>query len=92
MKFEGPLFLFEQISKPMPISRENLEKILRENFPQAQIEITDLAGDNDHYSLKIVDKIFDKKSRVQQHQMVNKALSGLLGTTLHALQINTSAN
>lgn len=76
----------------MPISQSDLEKLLREKFPEAKIEITDLAGDSDHYSVLIADKIFDGKTRVAQHKIVNEALKGILGTTLHALQIKTSSH
>ena len=76
----------------MAILQQKLEKILSEKFPEAQIEVTDLVGDNDHYSVKIVDKVFAGKSRVEQHKMVNSALKEILGNTLHALQIKTSAN
>ena len=76
----------------MPIAKDKLEQLLAQKFPDAQIEIIDLAGDNDHYSLKIIDKIFAGKSRVEQHKMVNIALKEILGGTLHALQIKTSSN
>jgi stress-induced morphogen len=76
----------------MPILQQDLEKILLENFPNAKIEIKDLAGDSDHYSVHISDQIFAGKTRVQQHKIVNEALKGILGTTLHALQIKTSSN
>jgi stress-induced morphogen len=75
----------------MPIAQTDLEKILLEKFPEAKIEITDLAGDSDHYSVVISDKIFAGKTRVAQHKIVNEALNGILGTTLHALQIKTVA-
>ncbi len=74
----------------MPIKQEDLENLIRQKFPQAKIEITDLAGDNDHYSLAIADKNFAGKTRVEQHKMVNEALKEILGTTLHALQVKTS--
>jgi len=76
----------------MPIAKDKLEKLILEKFPDAQIEVIDLVGDQDHYSLKIVDKIFAGKSRVEQHKMVNIALKEILGGTLHALQIKTSSN
>jgi stress-induced morphogen len=76
----------------MPISQDNLHNLIAKAFPEAKIEIIDLAGDNDHYSVKITDKIFEGKNRVEQHKMVNLALKNYLGTTLHALQIKTSAS
>lgn len=73
----------------MPLLEQELARILHEKFPEAKIEITDLAGDSDHYSVVISDKIFSDKKRVEQHKIVNEALKGILGTTLHALQIKT---
>lgn len=75
----------------MPIAQEKLRSLIEESFPNAKIEIIDLAGDDDHYSVKIVDDSFDGKSRIEQHKMVNKALSGYLGDALHAMQLKTSA-
>ena len=76
----------------MPIDQKTLHSLIAEKFPHAHIEIIDLAGDNDHYSIKITDKIFAHKSRIEQHKMVNSALKEHLGTTLHALQIKTFSN
>jgi stress-induced morphogen len=76
----------------MPLPEQELARILQEKFPEAKIEITDLAGDSDHYSVSITDQIFAGKTRVAQHKIVNEALKGILGTTLHALQIKTSSH
>lgn len=76
----------------MPIAKENLEQLLRENFPNAKIEVTALVDDNNHYSVKIVDEIFAGKTRVEQHKMVNNALKEILGDVLHAMQLKTSAH
>lgn len=75
----------------MPIAQEKLRSIIEESFPDATIEIIDLAGDDDHYSVKIIDESFAGKNRIEQHKMVNKALSGYLGDALHAMQLKTSA-
>lgn len=75
----------------MPIAQEDLRSIIAKSFPDAKIEIVDLAGDDDHYSVTIIDKSFAGKSRVAQHKMVNKALSGYLGDILHAMQLKTLA-
>jgi stress-induced morphogen len=75
----------------MPIAKDKLEKLLKENFSQAQIEVVDTVGDENHYSVKIIDKIFAGKTRVEQHKMVNNALKEILGDVLHAMQLKTSA-
>jgi stress-induced morphogen len=75
----------------MPISQQNLHSLISKSFPEAKIEIIDLMGDDNHYSVKIIDKSFAGKSRVEQHKMVNQALKGYLGDILHAMQLTTSA-
>ena len=75
----------------MPIAQNNLNKILQEKFPNAEIKIVDLAGDDDHYSVTIKDQIFAGKTRVAQHKLVNEALGDVIKTQLHAMQLKTSA-
>jgi stress-induced morphogen len=75
----------------MAMSATEIEKLIRDAFPDAEVTITDLAGDNDHYAAMIVSKAFKGKSRVQQHQMVYDALKGRMGGVLHALSLQTSA-
>ncbi len=74
---------------PMPI--EELEAALREGFPDAQIQVDDLAGDGDHYRARIVSQAFKGLPRVRQHQLVYAALKGKVGGELHALALETSA-
>ena len=74
---------------PMPI--EALKAALREGFPDAQIQVDDLAGDGDHYRARIVSQAFKGLPRVRQHQLVYAALKGKMGGELHALALETSA-
>jgi stress-induced morphogen len=73
----------------MPMQAAEIEQMIKTAFPDAQIEIKDLAGDGDHYAATVVTSAFQGKSRVQQHQMVYKALGGNMGGVLHALQLTT---
>jgi stress-induced morphogen len=75
----------------MAMSQSNLETLLRAAFPDADIDIHDLAGDGDHYKASIRSAVFAGKSRVAQHQMVYAALKGKMGGELHALALETSA-
>ena len=75
----------------MPIAQTQLEAILREGFPDAEIVIEDLAGDGDHYKARIVSAAFAGLPRVRQHQLVYAALKGRMGGELHALALETSA-
>jgi len=75
----------------VPMPANDLEQLLRDAFPDAEIEITDLAGDGDHYRARIVTPAFSGLSRVRQHQLVYAALKGRMGGELHALALETAA-
>jgi stress-induced morphogen len=73
----------------MAMDAHEIERLIKASFPDAKVEIRDLAGDGDHYAATIVSAAFKGKSRVQQHQMVYAALKGNMGGVLHALQLTT---
>jgi stress-induced morphogen len=75
----------------MPMDANEIERLIKAKFPDAVIEIQDLAGDGDHYAARIESRAFKGKSRVQQHQMVYDALGGRMGGVLHALALTTAA-
>jgi stress-induced morphogen len=75
----------------MAMSATEIEKLIHEAFPDADVTITDLAGDNDHYAAMVTSNAFKGKTRVQQHQMVYDALKGRMGGVLHALSLQTAA-
>ena len=75
----------------MPMPAPDIEALLRAAFPDADIEIVDLAGDGDHYKAAIASAAFAGKTRVAQHQMVYAALKGAMGGVLHALALETKA-
>lgn len=75
----------------MPMSAVDIETMIKEALPDAEIIIEDLAGDGDHYRANVVSEVFRGKTRVQQHQMVYDALKGNMGGVLHALALQTSA-
>ena len=74
----------------MPMPADVLHNHLIEAFPDAEIVIEDLAGDNDHYRARIVSEAFRGLNRVKQHQLVYAALKGEMGGALHALALETS--
>lgn len=74
----------------MPMEPEEIKRLIKEKIPDAEITLEDLAGDNDHWSAKIVSSVFVGKTRVQQHQLVYQALQGRMGEELHALALQTS--
>ena len=69
---------------------QEIEQLIREALPDAQIHIDDLRGDGDHYAARVASAAFAGKSRVEQHQMVYRALRGRMGDQLHALALQTS--
>jgi stress-induced morphogen len=73
----------------MAIPQDKLHELIKNSFADAEIELTDLAGDNDHYQVRITSSAFSGKTKVAQHRMVNDALRGCLGDELHALSIKT---
>ena len=74
----------------MAISKTELESIILKSFPEASVEIIDLAGDEDHYSLSIKDTSFVGIPLIKQHRMVKEALAEVLVSRLHAITIKTS--
>ena len=75
----------------MPMLAHDIEKLIREAFPDADVTMTALADDNDHWAAMVTSRAFKGKSRVQQHQMVYAALKGKMGGELHALSLQTAA-
>ncbi|HEX2430637.1 MAG TPA: BolA family transcriptional regulator [Aestuariivirgaceae bacterium] len=74
----------------MAMTADEIERLIREAMPDAEVEIRDLAGDGDHYAARIVSAAFRGKNRVQQHQLVYQALKGRMGGELHALALTTA--
>jgi len=73
----------------MPMRADEIMRLVKEALPDATIELTDLAGDGDHYSIVVTWAGFHGKSRIEQHRLVMNALQGGMGTALHALSIIT---
>jgi len=74
----------------MPMSGPEIEGMIKDALPGSEVEMTDLAGDGDHWSAKVTAPQFAGKSRIQQHKMVYEALGGRMGGVLHALQLTTA--
>lgn len=73
----------------MAMAGPDIEQLIKAAFPDADVIVTDLAGDGDHYAARVVSHAFVGKSRIQQHQMVYAALKGSMGGALHALALET---
>ena len=75
----------------MAMAADDIARLIREAIPDADVTITDLAGDGDHYAARVIAPSFAGLSRVRQHQRVYAALGGRMGGELHALQLTTAA-
>ena len=72
------------------MAASDIEALIKSALPDAEVTITDLAGDGDHYSARVVSESFRGKPRPAQHRLVYEALGGRMGGELHALQLTTA--
>lgn len=73
------------------ITPDQVAAMIKAEMPDAQVQVQDLTGTNDHYQVTVVSSLFEGKNRVQQHQMVYGALREAMATeAIHALALNTS--
>ena len=90
LKVEFNLDSMERIEiSSLHMQANEIENMIREQFPNASITITDLAGDGNHYSATVTSSQFSGKSKIEQHKMVYNSLKGKMGNELHALAIKT---
>ena len=73
----------------MPMTKTEIETLIKEAIPDALVTIEDMRGDGDHYSATIISKSFAGKSKINQHKMVYDSLKGKMGNELHALMLKT---
>ena len=74
----------------MAMQASEIEDLIRATFPAAQITITDLAGDGNHWAAEVIDESFRGQNRVQQQRAVYAALKGKMdgeNGQLHALAL-----
>jgi stress-induced morphogen len=74
----------------MPMQADEIVAFIRAAIPDADVQMTDLAGDGDHWAARVTAASFRGMSRVQQTRAVYAALGEHMGTTLHALQLTTA--
>jgi len=74
----------------MAMDPQSIEKMIKEALPDASVRIDDLRGDGDHYAAYVTSAAFKGLSRIQQHQLVYRALQGRMGNELHALALQTA--
>jgi len=76
----------------MPLSKEDLEKYIKNSIPDSTVIIEDLRGDGDHYSATVISKSFEGKTKIEQHKIVYDSLEGKMGNELHALMLKTKTD
>ena len=76
----------------MPLSKDELEKHIKNSIPDSTVIIEDLRGDGDHYSATVISKSFEGKTKIEQHKMVYNSLEGKMGNELHALMLKTKTD
>lgn len=75
----------------MPMPANEIVAMIRAGIPDATVEMTDLAGDDNHWAARVVSPSFAGLSRIKQHQAVYAALGDRMGGVLHALQLTTAS-
>ena len=73
----------------MAMDLKEIERLIKEAFSDATVEIQDIAGDGNHYSATVTSSKFSGKSKIEQHKMVYNSLKGKMGNELHALALKT---
>ena len=73
----------------MPLTMNEIKELIVSSIPDADVELQDLAGDNNHFSATITSSKFKGLSKIEQHKLVYKSLRGKMGNELHALSLNT---
>lgn len=68
------------------VSPEEVQKYIEQGLPCEHIEVV---GDGHHFEAVIVCEAFRGKNRVQQHQLVYKALGDRMRQEIHALSMKT---
>ena len=71
------------------IEPSEVERLLLLRFSDAELELVDLTGTQDHYQARIVSSAFAGKSLIEQHQLVYGALGAAMSGAIHALALNT---
>lgn len=75
----------------MALTASEIKEMILKILPDAEVQVQDMRGDGSQFAANVISKKFIGKNRVQQHQMVYKAMKGKVGAELHALSLQTSA-
>lgn len=74
------------------MTAENMKQRLLSHFPDANVDVIDLTGTEDHWEVVIESDKFQGMSRIQMHQSVMGAFGPELKTgEVHALSIRAKS-
>ena len=76
----------------MPMTADEIKTRILAALPGAELVLTDLVGDNDHWNVVVTSPLFSGKTRIAQHRMVMDAIGSGMGTALHALSVTTKTS
>ena len=69
---------------------QEIHGILAQKLPGAEITVEDMTGTRDHFEVIVLWSGFNGKSVIEQHKIVNQALTEPLNDgRIHALKIKT---
>lgn len=72
------------------MATDAIRALLERAFPGGTVDVIDRTGGGDHFHVVVQSDAFDGVSLVEQHRMVNRALSAPLADgTIHELRITT---
>lgn len=72
------------------IGLEQVETMIKERLPDAQVIIRDIKGGGNHLEALVISAEFEGKTRVKQHQLVYSAIQEALDSeAIHALALKT---
>ena len=68
---------------------DEIRRLIQVAMPDAQVELEDLTGGQDHWSAVVVSQAFTGRPSVARHRMVYQALGEAMRGPIHALALET---
>ena len=68
---------------------KKIKERLIKNFPEDKVEVFDLRGSGDHFSVIVISDKFQGISLVDRHRMIYSIFEDKIVTEIHALQNQT---
>ncbi len=69
---------------------QEIQDIIKTNFPDAQVSLRDLTGTADHWQVTIISKVFEGKPMLAQHRLVKELFEADINSgAVHAFSLKT---